>query len=333
MLYEHPEDSSSFRPPAQGLTQRSWHFSEEGADLKEGTTDGDRMQFLQECTLNGQKLKPGTWVYFLSAAARHQPIKDILQDQDTTVWLGIILNIVKKVVGTNSYYHFLFRFKSRNGNFRSSTCTPNWIHAVVPERFQAMLNLDQQALIPFTMADPRCKQDAVTALGKMFKKSDEQTGVKKAKVDELALADASSRDDSGILKQLVEAKAAAKKLAVTLDAEKSISAAALRKLVEVKEAAQKDDDAARRLVQESIDALGEERTAKLKLESELRSLKHAYGAAESKINGLSVDSLNYKDEATRLQEELAAVKKKLYNSERVILFCCCRLNHLHCSCF
>eukprot|EP00808_Paulinella_micropora_P000827 g34812.t1 len=90
VIYEHPDVSSSFRPPAPGLSQRSWGFSEEGVELKEGKMDGDRMLFLQEFTLNGE---------------------------------SSLSNV------------------------------------------QELLNFDKEALRLFTLADSRCKDDLVTAMG------------------------------------------------------------------------------------------------------------------------------------------------------------------------
>eukprot|EP00808_Paulinella_micropora_P009077 g28386.t1 len=64
--------------------------------------------------------------------------------------LARLLVISKRVVpNTNhTYIYFLFAYKSENGSVRVTVCTKEWVHGVVPEAFQILLNANKDALLP-----------------------------------------------------------------------------------------------------------------------------------------------------------------------------------------
>eukprot|EP00808_Paulinella_micropora_P002182 g63781.t1 len=52
------------------------------------------------------------------------------------------------------YIHFVFAYKNESGVVRVLRSTSDWIHAPIPRAFQDMINLDQKALVPFTVKCP-----------------------------------------------------------------------------------------------------------------------------------------------------------------------------------
>eukprot|EP00808_Paulinella_micropora_P003401 g14194.t1 len=158
--YTNPGDKKLFRPgrvAANGdLIRRDWKSPGEGGQLVEGSAGGNRLLFLEQCWLNGAAILLNSWLYFITAAVQSLSKGDSLKHSDTTVWLGRVLRIILSVVKSRHYLHFVLSYRSKRGNIRVITAGKDWIHSVVPLQFQALLNGDSKAVLPFTVDDPGC---------------------------------------------------------------------------------------------------------------------------------------------------------------------------------
>eukprot|EP00808_Paulinella_micropora_P015211 g36237.t1 len=179
--YVHPDELDLFRPGADQHHNRKWDISKQGGELVEGTADGERTVWLPKITLNGEDINVGDWIYFLRATSKAATAAEMLKDAETTVSLARLLKIVMKIPRTSPdkqrrYIHFIFAYKNKSGVVRVLRSTSDWIHAPVPRTFQDMLNLDQKALVPFTVKCPDLQGQLVKSLAKLMQNSDQHTG-------------------------------------------------------------------------------------------------------------------------------------------------------------
>eukprot|EP00808_Paulinella_micropora_P016959 g76096.t1 len=169
----HPGDESMFRPGRVqdgSVIRRKWDHTEEGAQLVEGAAGHNRLLFLVHSFLNGEEIKPGSWVFFITAGINHKTHSDALKSPSTTLWLGKVLRVMKKV----------------NTSSNRPKC---WI-------------LDQVVLVPFTDQDTTCKEMLVKVMGKVMKGSEEQSSAnKRSPSGEDTTAEAQTDSSSAALQQ------------------------------------------------------------------------------------------------------------------------------------
>eukprot|EP00808_Paulinella_micropora_P004471 g44362.t1 len=104
------------------------------------------------------------WFYFIRSYINAQSVGKQLEHVDTHVALARLLVISKRVVpNTNhTYVHFLFAYKRENGSVRVTVCTKEWVHGMVPEPFQILLNANKDALLPFTVESKSIQEQLVS---------------------------------------------------------------------------------------------------------------------------------------------------------------------------
>eukprot|EP00808_Paulinella_micropora_P024088 g78275.t1 len=194
--------------------RRKYDHPQEGSKLVDGEADGDRILLLVASFLNGEKIEKGTWIWFISAAVRSESNSETVKHTNSTFWLArvlaIIMNLVQEADGRRRpYVHFILCYRSKHGNIRVISTTPQWIHAVVTLKFQAILNLDEAAASLFSESNGSTAKMLTTAMAKLMKRSAErvhpkgESGASKREV--IQVADASARTDT-MLQQLVAVK-------------------------------------------------------------------------------------------------------------------------------
>ena len=255
----NPGDVALFRPgriDPQGQTlRRAWDFSEEGSKLVSGTSEGERLVHLTHCLLNGVKLSVGMWFYFIRSYTNAGSVAKQLEHRDTHVALARLLAISKRVVpATNhTYIHFLFAYKRENGSVRVTCCTKEWVHTVVPEGFQIILNDNKEALLPFTVESKSIQDQLVTVGAKLLEKSEQQLQCKPQQDVGVQPAEGSNTE---LLEQLVKVKGelVATKAKIT-EQEGVISQLRL------------GDLEAKKVVDQTLTLMDDERKAKLAIEA------------------------------------------------------------------
>eukprot|EP00808_Paulinella_micropora_P008934 g39477.t1 len=249
-----------------GTIKRSWDFAnEQGCELIEGQADGNRMLFLLEAYLNGSKIVPGTFVWFITAAIRNSSNREVLKNPDTTLWLARVVRILKKGTILNSvarsYIHFIPSYRSKNGNIRVIASVSGWIHNIVTPAFQARLEQDPAAVRPWTLESSECKDACVSVVAKVMKRSEEHTETQKSSASPqvsvpVASSSSSAAADSHAMQELVRLKAENKVLH--------------DKIVKL----EAGDKEAQRIVKDTLQHF-DERAAKLRAEKELKNAREA----------------------------------------------------------
>ena len=301
-------DNLKWRPGRQGhggstdVIRRAWEHPEEDAKVVDAT-DNDKTLVLACSVLNGLKIALGSFVWFISAAVRSDSNKEALKHPNTTLWLGCVLSIVKKIVDTRPYVHFILAYRSKHGNIRVIACAPHWIHAPVPEQFQALLTLDKEAAALFSVADSQTAEMSTTCMAKLMKRSSERVRrpAPQPATIESSNGNASSSSSSAdtALQELVAVKAE------------------LKSLLACKEEWKKEIKSMEQLTKDTLSLHEDERKEKLKLQAQLnaseeRNKEILKQLREAKEHGTELEAC-----LSSLQEDCADIKKKAYNVERV----------------
>eukprot|EP00808_Paulinella_micropora_P027886 g30170.t1 len=259
----HPGDESMFRPGRVqdgSVIRRKWDHTEEGAQLVEGATGHNRLLFLVHSFLNGEEIKLGGWVFFITACINHDSHSDALKSPSTTLWLGKVLRVMKKVntSSNRAYIHFFLAYRSKNGNARYIATTPEFTHSVIPAPFQQMLDLDQVVLVPFTDQDTTCKEMLVKVICKVMKRSEEQSSSnKRSPSGGDTTAEAQTNSSSAALQQTTMQEL------VRVKGEKKVLEEKLAKL-------ERGEQESQKIVQDTLKLFNEERAKNISLLSQLK---------------------------------------------------------------
>eukprot|EP00808_Paulinella_micropora_P021214 g65940.t1 len=307
--YVHPDDLDLFRPGADQHHNRKWDISEQGGELVEGTADGERTVWLPKITLNGEEINVGDWIYFLRATSKAATVAEMLKDAETTVSLARLLKIVMKILRTSPdkqrrYIHFVFAYKNKSEVVRVLRSTSDWIHAPVPRAFQDMLNLDQKALVPFTVKCPDLQGQLVKSLAKLMQNSDQHTGSR-------AESDATESDEHAstevfVNKEPTQEVVELKAQLVSVKGKLSEAEAKIHALME-------GDKEAKRVVDDALSLLDDERKAKLKAQAELLELRKTSAKDILGTNHDNLSRANDRNKTTNkeLRKEVTDLKKQV----------------------
>eukprot|EP00808_Paulinella_micropora_P004830 g38067.t1 len=178
--------------------------------------------------------------------------------------------------------------------------TAEWIHSVVPAPFQQILDSDQNALVPFTDQDTTCKEMLVKVMGKVMKRSEEQSSSnKRSPSGEDTTAEAQTNSSSAADKWC-ETALQQTTMQELVQAEKKVLEEKLAKLERGEEESQK-------IVQDTLKLFDEVSSSLLKqLKVSSSNLTAAQQEAESLLKQMS-----------ELQQQASDWKKKHYNADRV----------------
>eukprot|EP00808_Paulinella_micropora_P002515 g6812.t1 len=297
----HPGDESMFRPGRVqdgSVIRRKWDHTE-GGQLVEGATGHDRLLFLVHSFLNGEEIKPDSWVFFITAGINYDSHSDALKSPSTTLWLGKVLRVMKKVntSSNRAYIYFFLAYRSKNGNVRYIATTPEFIHSVVPAPFQQMLDLNQVVLVPFTDQDTTCKEMLVKVMGKVMKRSEEQSSSnKRSPSGEDTTAEAQTDSSSTSLQQTTMQEL------VRVKGEKKVLREKLAKL-------ERGEQESQKIVQDTLKLFDEERAKNVSLLSQLKVSSSNLTAAQQEAESLLT-------QISELQQQASDWKKKHYNADR-----------------
>eukprot|EP00808_Paulinella_micropora_P010615 g47200.t1 len=186
------------------------------------------------------------WIYFLRATSKAASVSLMLEDAETTVSLAKVLRIIKRVFDKRFYVRFVFCYKNKNNVVRILRSTPDWIHGVVPQPFQELLNLDPQAAFPFTTKD-KSLEELVKSIARCLQWSDRQAG--KSKSGQSSLSDTESECEPGqsSYKQTSQELIQVKIELVALQAKLEKAEAACREAADKLRAAEAGDNEAKKL--------------------------------------------------------------------------------------
>eukprot|EP00808_Paulinella_micropora_P020135 g52427.t1 len=257
--FAHPSSTALFRPGHGDDTEgsRKWCFSEEGAKIVEGTHDTDRTMWLPSVTLNGTKVG-------VRATSKAGSVSVMLEDAETTVSLAKVLRIIKRVFGKRFYVRFVFCYKNKNNVVRILRSTPDWIHGVVPQPFQELLNHDPKAVFPFTTKDKSLEEELVKSIARCLQWSDRQAGKLNSGLQIL------SRSVSQVKIELVALQAKLEK-----------AEAACREAADKLRAAEAGNNEANKIADDSLLLVDQERKAKLSAQAEVANVKSQLSKIES----------------------------------------------------
>eukprot|EP00808_Paulinella_micropora_P006065 g18453.t1 len=238
---------------------------------------------------------------------------DGTEDAETAVSLAKVLRIIKRVFGKRFYVRFVFCYKNKNN--------------------VEFLNLDPKAVFPFTTKDKSLEEELVKSIARCLEWSDRQAGKSKS-----GLSNTESECEPGqsSYKQASQELIQVKIELVALQAKLEKAEVACREAADKLRAAEAGDNEAKKIVDDSLLLVDQERKAKLSAQAELANVKSQLSKMESdqsklrgqekqvvalkaEIEQLTSDYGNMVEQSNKFERPTSATKQPMLSSERNLL--------------